>query len=476
MEKNLSPERKRCKSTDTCMKNFYTLVFILSFLLIQSLQSIFPNPTSSGPLPAASATRVPPFSDQGILKTLALPSRQYHKGPEVYSQNIPSNGFVEYYKTQFLQKESRDWIQRALDRGKPYLNYIAEEALRQDVPLELMYLPVIESAFVPYARSWADAVGLWQFIASSSTPYGIRINEWLDERRDFWKATSGAMEKLKYNYRILEDWYLALGAYNCGLGRMSRTMRDSGIGDFWTLSENRLLPRETIGYVPKFLAILELCMYPGRNGLEISWERGTNWTKVPLKGIVDLRYLAKEAGTDYSLLKMGNAELRYHITPPDGTSYFLKVPQKEADKIVKTLENENVQLMKVHIHTIKSGDTLSHLAQHFGVSVGMIQQYNPGLRPRALQLGMKLVIPNIKDVGPYRRVVKQSPPPPPPTAQGKLYTVQEGDTLWLISKKFESSPDYIASANNISLSDIILPGQVLLIPRELAKERLKSGL
>lgn len=132
--------------------------------------------------------------------------------------------------------------------------------------------------------------------------------------------------------------------------------------------------------------------------------------------------------------------------------------------------------MKVYIHTIQTGDTLSHLAQHFGVSVGMIQQYNPELRPRALQLGMKLVIPNIKDVGPYRRLVKNSPPPKPPIAQGKRYTVQEGDTLWHISQKFGSSPDYIASANNISLSDTIRPGQVLLIPHELTKERLKSGL
>lgn len=452
------------------MKKILSLLFIFTILVIQTF---LPREVLSQSLPLAAKNRVPPYTGVG---SLALPSKQTHKGPEVYTKDVPDTALLEYYRTQFLQKESREWIERALERGKPFLNHIAQEIARQGVPLELMYLPVIESAFVPYARSRANAVGLWQFIASSSTPYGIRINEWIDERRDFWKATSAAIKKLMYNHHILEDWYLALAAYNCGLGRMTRTIRETEIYNFWKLAEKGLLPRETIRYVPKYLAILELCMYPGRNGLTISWETGVEWTRVPLKGIVDLRYLAREAAVDYSLLRMGNAELLYHITPPEDTSYFLKVPQKEADKIVKTLEKDNVQLMKVYIHTIQSGDTLSHLAHHFGISVAMIQQYNPGLRPRTLELGRKLVIPHIKDVGPYLRTVKSTPPPASVMGQGKFYTVQKGDTLWHISKKFGSSPDYIASANNISLSDPIRAGQVLLIPHELTKERLKSGL
>ncbi|MCL2374469.1 MAG: lytic transglycosylase domain-containing protein, partial [Treponema sp.] len=139
-------------------------------------------------------------------------------------------------------------------RAGPYLAFIRQRVAYMELPPELVYLPVIESAYLITAVSRSGAAGLWQFMENSIAPFDIRVTDWMDQRRDFWKSTYGALRKLRGNYRVLGDWPLALAAYNAGLGGTRRLIASSGIDNYWTLSERRLLREETIHYVPRLIA------------------------------------------------------------------------------------------------------------------------------------------------------------------------------------------------------------------------------
>ena len=131
----------------------------------------------------------------------------------------------------------------------------------------------------------------------------MKVNEWFDERRDFWKATEGAVAKLKYNHSVLGDWLLAIAAYNCGLGRMQRTIRASGINDFWELAERGLLPRETTHYIPRFLAISRIMMHSGREMVSDSWNKPVRWERIRLEESVSVSRLAKKASIPSEVIK-----------------------------------------------------------------------------------------------------------------------------------------------------------------------------
>lgn len=163
----------------------------------------------------------------------------------------------------------------------PFLGFIRRRLEEKALPWELAFLPAVESAFRTRAVSPSAAVGLWQFMMNSIGPYDMAVDRWRDDRRDFWRATEGALEKLKYNYSVLGDWYLALAAYNCGLGRVTRTIESTGIKDYWELRTKGLLPRETRDYVPRFLAVAHLLGHPGRLRLPLSWEPPWNGSVSP---------------------------------------------------------------------------------------------------------------------------------------------------------------------------------------------------
>ncbi|TFG60063.1 MAG: LysM peptidoglycan-binding domain-containing protein, partial [Spirochaetales bacterium] len=179
----------------------------------------------------------------------------------------------------------------------------------------------------------------------------------------------------------------------------------------------------------------------------------------------DLGLLASESGMPLDLLKAGNRELNYAITPPE-VPYFIKVPGSHTGAVKTVLSQDRLKLMKFYIHTIRAGDTLYDMARHFGVSVGLILSYNPGVRPEALQLGARLLVPSVRDVGPYpgRPKAAEAPLPEPTGSFTGTYRVQKGDTLWSISKRYETSAALLASENRIALTGVLSIGQVLYVP------------
>jgi membrane-bound lytic murein transglycosylase D len=387
----------------------------------------------------------------------ALPSAQGHRGPEVYALKIPDVEQVRSWQERYRRSGS---AARSLKRALFFRSHIAARLADSGLPGELLFLPVLESEYRPEARSVSGAAGLWQFMPNTAQPLGLRINAFLDERRDFFKATDAALAKLKENYLYFSDWSLALAAYNCGLGKLARIVRASGCSDFWSLAERGLLPGETAAYVPKFYALARLCSYPGRNGLALSWEEADLWSTVTLHDSVSLLLLAEATGLDPGLLRKANAELEHPITPAVPEGYRLKVPAAWTARVEAALNDSSLKLLDFMTHRIRSGDTLYGIAGSYGVSLPLLLRHNPGLDPRRLPLGALVAVPLISD---RPAAALRSPPPAEWEASG-LYTVQPGDTLWAISRRYGISCEDLAAGNKLELDDILKAGKILKVP------------
>ena len=393
--------------------------------------------------------------------------RQFHGGPEVYSPAFSLTGEVSDWMAR-IQASDRETghILTAMERSRPYACFIRQKIAEYGLPPEIFYLPVVESLYKIGAHSRADALGLWQFMHASSQPW-MRIDEWVDERKDFWKSTVAAMEKLKQNYSVTKDWLLALAAYNCGLGKIQRIMKESGLNDFWEISRRGLLPRETRAYVPRLIATARIASSLGRRGFGQDWAPPVLWTLVPVETPIDLGLLAESAGLPRAELAAGNEELRYGITPP-ANSYALKVKAEDAPKIREALKQNPGGLMRFAIHTIREGHTLSEIARHYGISVALLLRYNPGMRPEALRIGTRLVVPLYRDTPPF---VKKLPPPETGIVFPGEYTVKTGDSLWTIARFFDTTSAALAAANDIPENGLLKPGAVLKVPAAKAEDK-----
>lgn len=373
--------------------------------------------------------------------------------------DIPDNPLIERYRKQYTSEDGIKYLSAVMKRSVLYRDYMIKELDRLQAPETLFYLPVIESGFSATAVSRSGATGVWQFMRNSISGYGIRINDWMDERRDPWITTTAAIRKLQDNYRELGDWYLALAAYNCGLGATKRAIKKAGKADYWYLCEKGYFKKETVHYVPKFLAISQI--------LSQSVELGIDWgtcdlteelITVPVKRAIDMGVLAKETGLEKPLLKSMNPSLHYSITPPD-VSYNLRIPASKVETVEALLADRSRILLEYYMYKIKSGDTLYALSLHYGVSVDMILQYNPALKPSTLKIGSKVVIPALKEVGSY----KGKKDPDNLNFSGS-YQVKQGDTLWSIALAYNIQVETLAERNNLEVNSVLKLGKQLRVP------------
>jgi membrane-bound lytic murein transglycosylase D len=378
---------------------------------------------------------------------------------------------TQQYIRRYANPSGILWLNSVIKNSGVYLPYIREEIDKSRLPPELLYLPFIESGYLATARSKSGATGLWQFMLNS-IPAGMKVNDMIDERRDFRKSTSAALQKLAGNYRILGDWLLALAAYNAGLGGVSRAVQKTKTNDYWLLCEKKELKDETIQYVPRFLAVAYILSRPRQFGLDY-WPEAAEWTVIKPEKQASLDLIASETDADHILLRLLNAELLYGITPAD-SDYELKVPMKQANRIAAILEKDNTDLLRYYYHKVQYGDTLSALSRHYGVSLNLIEQHNNGITGRYLKIGEIIVIPAFKETGPYIG----APPSPPaaipePSAGGVFmgtdtfmgtHTVSKGDTLWSIAVYYKIDPLVLARANNMGLNDILSIGKALKVP------------
>jgi membrane-bound lytic murein transglycosylase D len=349
------------------------------------------------------------------------------------------------------------WLTTVMKRGEPYYGFIRKEIERRGLPEELIYLPVIESAYSTGAVSRAGATGLWQFMRNSIGPYDMKITEWMDERRDFWKSTVGALSKLEDNYRSFGSWELALAAYNAGTGTVSRALKRYPGSDYWELCRKKAFRNETAQYLPRLLAVSYILSNSRRFGIEASWPEDPQWTRLSVSRAVDLGLVAEYAGLTGAELKKANGELYYGITPP-GPAYHIKVPQAQAAAIAAVLENPELTLIKYYFHVVRRGDTLSGISRYYGVSIAQINNHNPGIQARYLRVGQRLVIPAMREI---------AASPPPPTDQvsyNGTHLVKRGESLWSIALAYNTNPETLASINGMRINDTLREGRSLKTP------------
>lgn len=367
--------------------------------------------------------------------------------------------FLRFYE-QYTSEYGKKWLAAVMENGKPYRSYIRKKIAEYGLPECFEFLPVIESSFNINAKSKSGATGLWQFMKNSIAPYNIRVNEWFDERRDPWLSTDAAIRKLKENYDVLGDWCLALAAYNTGLGGISRIVKKHGSNDYWYLSEKKLLKTETLNYVPKFLAIAQILTNAGKFGIPMQTEETEpeQYAVVKTTRNMDISVIAELAEIDGKLMSFLNPALFYGVTPPD-ISYGLRIPAGSEERIKEIIADKDLLLIKYHRYTVKSKDTLYALAKHYGVTVDMILQANPGVSAKTLQIGKTLLIPALKDVNPYNGKKDAEK-----IAYEGIHIVEQGDTLWGLSLKYNVQVESLAEENNMQVNQILRIGSKLKVP------------
>ncbi len=389
-----------------------------------------------------------------------LPVLLHHAGDTRFTLRFPEGDEqYERFRAAYLSAGGMKWLEAVQERARPYASYILERIQYYGLPEELFFLPFIESEFSAKAVSRSGAVGLWQFMRNSVGGYDMRIDDWVDERKDFMKATDGALKKLRWNYEHFGDWLLALAAYNCGVGALDKAIKKGdGSRDYWELREKGALPRETVSYIPKFLAVVSVAMHAGRNGLSQNWLESVRWERVALDRPVDLGMLAEASGIPLETLRQGNPELKYNVTPPDGR-YAVKVPEAGAQAVRAALASSD-KLMRVYIHKVNSGDTISAIAKYYEVAVPMIAKMNPGMNPDRIRIGQIIAIPALKDKKPYEAVR----PAESTAVFNASYVVKKGDTLWQLSLAYNVQPEVLAEKNSLTLASILREGMSLVVP------------
>jgi len=361
----------------------------------------------------------------------------------------------------------RDFFLNAYARSGRYRPAIVKALKEAGMPEDLSWLPLIESGFKVRALSRARALGMWQFIASTGYRFGLRRDQWVDERMDPQKSTVAAIAYLKELHKMFGDWTTALAAYNCGetavMNRI-RTQRINYLDNFWDLYQK--LPGETAAYVPRLLAVLHIVKDPAAHGIEFPpLEDEIEVEEVNISRQVLMRDVAARLGVDSGLLEELNAELRLNVTP-DGL-YTLKVPAGKGEQFLASIDEIPTHSPPKYaysgtvVHRVRRGETLSTIARKYRTSVAAIMVENHIRKNHILRVGAKVRVPAGVE-RPAARMVQTSSKKT--KEEGTVrYVVKKGDTLWQIAGRFNTTVKEIQALNKLS-SQQLYSGQVLLIP------------
>lgn len=479
----------------------------------------------------------------GLFGCASSPKQANHPIPqdhfaEIQRPDIPleMNTKVQDW-LDFFQGPSRERFGRYLARSGKYIPMMRKILHQHGLPENLVYLSMIESGFNPHAYSRARATGAWQFIYRTGLRYGLKVDSWIDERRDPEKATVAAAKYLRDLYDRFNNWYLAAAGYNAGEGKIGRGIRKYATEDFWELSERKYLRAETKNYVPKLIAAALISMDPAKYGFRnIAYEEPVPYDEVVLNGPIDLRVAARSAGASYEEIKGLNPELLHWITPPDYPEYRLKIPKNTAKKFGAALDKlgpgEGMGDRKIEVESpgsvaqlakkkgiepvllaaanglgvsdilksggslvvpydppegesfgekvyerggrkgtgkalayrVRRGDNINRVSRRTGISIATLRRNNPHVVWGNLKSGQRLTL--TASSGRRRAVVQQVAVagPSEPVNGFISHTIQTGDTLSEIAKRYNTSTRKIRAHNKISSPKRLRPGKTLRIP------------
>lgn len=418
------------------------------------------------------------FTSSTAYDTLILNTRNYRSNAiptfstdviQTRLKSVPAiipmdhNRYVQAYINMYTQRR-RELVSRMLGLQKVYFPIFEQELDRMGMPMELKYLSVVESALNPHARSRVGATGLWQFMYGTAREYGLKVNTFVDERKDPYKSTVAALKYLQNAYNEFGDWLVAIASYNCGIGNVRKAIRRSGgKRNFWAIRP--YLPRETSGYVPAFIAAVYTFEYASEHNLyPVYVEMDLNQDTLHLREIdITLKDIADMTGASLTELVNMNPELKLQRIPYSHETYVLRVPEEVAlyfaenhaqimtaygkkrnhqasdNVIYSTLDPYDKPKGKLHYYTVQPGDVVGSIAERYGVSARQIAYWN-NLRRYRIRVGQRLriysnkrVIAENRQVSKPAATVAVSAPTPGPAV---FHTVQKGETLWNISQQY----------------------------------------
>ncbi|WP_303905412.1 lytic transglycosylase [Thiohalomonas denitrificans] len=423
-----------------------------------------PEPVAPDPMPVAldsvasldQRPTEPPRPPENLWDHL----RSGYRLPEVDHAHIDED--VAWYASH------QSYLDRVAERAEPYLHMVVALIEEREMPTEIALLPVVESAFQPFAYSHGRAAGLWQFVPATGRRFGLQQNWWYDGRRDVAEATRAALDYLEFLHQKFDgDWLLALAAYNSGegtVGKAIRRNRQQGKPiDFFSLK----LPRETQGYVPRLLAISRIVAEPEKHGVTLKPISNAPYlARVDLGSQIDLDLVAELAELPIEDIYRYNPGFNRWATAPDGPHKLL-LPLEKAERFKTQLEEYPAdQRLTWTRHRIRSGESLGKIAEHYKTTVSLIQQVND-ISGHAIRAGRSLIIPVArKDLKRYnlsadQRLAKLQDK----NRDGEKieYRVRQGDTLWEIARSYQVSVGTLAKWNGMAPRDILRPGQTLML-------------
>ncbi len=418
--------------------------------------------------------------DSTVLIPNVIEKNEMMAIPLVLNQKVEKA--IHYFQTRGRRVFTR-WLQRS-GRYKPLITRILRE---EGVPEDLFYLAMIESGFNPYARSYAGAVGIWQFIYSTGRAYGLRRSWWFDERRDPEKSTRAAARHLKDLYERFQNWYLAIAGYNFSPRKIEKRIQRYNVDEFWELPR---LPRQTRNYVPTFIAAALIAKNPEKYGFYVTPDPPIEYDTVTVHEAVDLNVVAGCTNSTFDEIKKLNPALLRFCTPPDLENWVLNIPKGTREMFLKNYSRipDNQKLTWIR-HRIRSGETLSTIAHRYGVSVWEIKRFNK-IRGSLIRAGHSLIIPvpqNKKYLAKMQRrtrvhrssrYTRRKPVTHVPGRRKEVHIVRKGETLWDIARRYGVTVSQIRRWNGLGHSRLIHPGDTLniWIPREAIQLADKTPL
>ncbi|OFZ12113.1 MAG: hypothetical protein A2Z20_07245 [Bdellovibrionales bacterium RBG_16_40_8] len=427
------------------------------------------------------------------------------------SGNVPEEGYKpsSQYGTVVLDHNQKveQWINYFTGRGRKYMHIYLERSARyiplmkaafreRGMPDELAYIAMIESGFSPTAFSHASAVGYWQFIRETGRRYNLRIDQFVDERRDPILSTQAGANYLDSLYSLFGDWNLAMCAYNAGERRIQRAVMKYQTRDFWELTKHqKALPRETDNYVPKYIAAVLIAKDPAKYGFtDINFQAAFSFDTVVIDKPISLELLAKELNLGFQELKLMNPRYKSDYVPVYNdrvNAVRIPIGMKEATIAVMPkiiTDAPHIYVAEFDYYKVKRGDTLSQIAQHYRTTIARLRDLNEFSRRGMIRVGQKIKVPdspgavsrkvsserndrtyrnNIRKTASLSRKYKSKTilkSNSQVADNGKVHVVRSGENLSVIARKYGTSIKEIAQANSLRQRSKIFVGAELIIP------------
>jgi membrane-bound lytic murein transglycosylase D len=404
------------------------------------------------------------------LSTLDSMMLQKSLNKEKGAYDIPIVWNDRVYKAlYFLNRGGKGPLDKCCARASYYVPTIKKMFVDSAMPADLAYLPLIESGFNPLAYSRMHASGMWQFIESTGRRYGLRKDCWIDERRDFIKSTNAAINYFKKLYDQFNDWHIAIGSYNCGESGMMSALRRSREKSFWSLS----LPRETMHYVPEFIAALIAAKNPNYLNLENNRTADTfNLDTVTVKECVSLYAIADTLNIPSDELRRMNPHILHWCTHP-ALPITLYLPAGTKEKFLSSFEQSPFDfLVAWYVYKAKAGDNIATIAKRFKIPMEALLSLNSQCFSRRLSIGQELLIPIPTNQSASRSTAIRLKNEPIKVSYKTVviggakvikYRVRPGDCLWGLSQLFHVDKNDLCGWNNISDDKSLYAGMVLSI-------------